>query len=252
MPPIATALRHVEAATPGSLEAAAAIAAVLRASTAPADFAAAARFFRDDIASLQTAPDAAAAALFARAALSTAMRRAQRLIASARQAGADEATLAPLDAACWRSTGPRGESATMAMHRRIDAAAQASARARAAARDSHDPRGAWRAGGWRWQTFLMANPPQGGARGESGAMLALASAVERGAVGEGALLAVVAAGEGGPARLDAEFAGADYSRAAWARLEDDARGLRWRRSWQARRKLGRYNGHEPLKANARI
>jgi hypothetical protein len=54
------------------------------------------------------------------------------------------------------------------------------------------------------QSFLLANPPQGGTRANSGAMLALAGAVERNAAAEGALLAVLAAGDGGPARLDAD------------------------------------------------
>jgi hypothetical protein len=41
-------------------------------------------------------------------------------------------------------------------------------------------------------------------RADAGAMLALAAAVDRLAVGEAALLAVLATGEGGPARLDAD------------------------------------------------
>jgi hypothetical protein len=54
-------------------------------------------------------------------------------------------------------------------------------------------------------------------------MLALASSVERGAVGEGALLAVVAAGEGGPARLDAESLERIIRALRGLRLEDEAR-----------------------------
>ena len=65
--------------------------------------------------------DAAAALLFARAAVSTGdVQTAQRLVASARQAGADEAALAPLDAALVALTGARGEQGTIAMQRRID------------------------------------------------------------------------------------------------------------------------------------
>lgn len=202
LPPLATAVRQVQTA-PGSLEAAAAIAGVLRAATSPADFYAAALFFRADIAALQNAPDHAAAVLFARAALVVGDGRlAQQLIASARQAGVDEIALAPLDAALVALAGPRGEQATMAMHRRIDAATTATSRA--AARDVAILAALGAPVDGTVQSFLFANAPQGGARADTGAMLALAAAVERGAVGEGALLAVAAAGEGGYARLDAE------------------------------------------------
>ena len=225
LPPIVTALRALETAAPGSVEAAAAIATVLRASTAPADFAAAARLFRGEISSLQTAPDAAAAVLFARATLINGdAQNAQRLIASARQAGADEAALAPLDAALVALTGPRGESATMALHRRIDAAGTG-ARARVAAREITILAALGAPVDGAVQTFVLANAPQGGARAESGAMLALACAVERGAAGEGALLAVVAAGEGGPARLDAESLERILRALRGLRLEDDARRI---------------------------
>jgi hypothetical protein len=54
-------------------------------------------------------------------------------------------------------------------------------------------------------------------------MLALAGAVERNAVGEGALLAVTAAGEAGPARLDAESLERIIRALRALRLEDDAR-----------------------------
>ncbi len=214
-------MRQVQAA-PGSLEAATAIAGVLRAATSPADFYAAAHFFRADIAALQNAPDQAATVLFARAALVVGDGRlAQQLIASARQAGVDEIALAPLDAALVALTGPRGEQATMAMHRRIDGATAAAARA--AARDVAilAALGAPVDGGV--QSFLFANAPQGGARADTGAMLALAAAVERGAVGEGALLAVAAAGEGGYARLDAESVERIIRALRGLGLEGDAR-----------------------------
>ena len=54
-------------------------------------------------------------------------------------------------------------------------------------------------------------------------MLALASAVERGAVGETALLAVAASGEGGPARLDTASLERIIRALRALRLEDDAR-----------------------------
>lgn len=223
LPPIALALRQVTAA-PGSPEAAAAIAGVLRGATAYADFAAAARFFRADIVALQSAPDAAAATLFARAALAAGDAQAgQRLVASARQAGADEAALAPLDAALLALTGARNEQGSMAMQRRIDRAT--AQQARAAARDVAilSALGAPLEGSV--QTFLLANAPTGGVRADAGAMLALNSAAERGSIGEGALLAVAAIGEGGPARLDAQSV-VEIVRALRAlRLEDDARRI---------------------------
>jgi hypothetical protein len=215
------ALRQATAA-PGSIEAAAAIAGVLRSAAAYSDFAAAARLFRSDIAALQSAPDAAAAVLFARAALAAGdAELGQRLVASARQAGGEEDALAPLDAALAALTGARNEQGAMAMQRRIDRAGRQ--QARAAARDIAILAALGAPADGAVQTFLVANPPQGGARADSGAMLALTSAVERGAVGEGALLAVVAAGEGGPARLDAESIERIVRALRELGLEDDAR-----------------------------
>lgn len=223
LPPIAVALRQVTAA-PGSMEAATAIAGVLRGATAYADFAAAARFFRADIATLQSAPDAASAVLFARAALAAGdAQLGQRLVASARQAGGDEAALAPLDAALVALTGARNEQGPMAMQRRIDRAMPQ--QARAAARDVAILAALGAPLEGSVQTFLLANAPQGGARADSGAMLALASAVERGAIGEGALLAVAAIGEGGPARLDAESVERIVRALRGLRLEDEARRI---------------------------
>ncbi|PZO55139.1 MAG: hypothetical protein DCF16_03700, partial [Alphaproteobacteria bacterium] len=145
-----------------------------------------------------------------------------RLIASARQAGADEAVLAPLDAALVAMTGARGEQGTMALQRRIDRGA---GQPRAAARDVAILAALGAPVNGPTQAFVLANAPQGGARAESGAMLALASAVERGAIGEGALLAVVAAGEGGPARLDAESLERIIRALRGLRLDDDARRI---------------------------
>jgi hypothetical protein len=237
LPAIAQAVRsgsvgiapHDPAASPNapppsiSVEGAGVLAGILRAATSPADFAAAARFFRQEINSSQQAPDPAAAVLFARAAITNGdVQVAQRLIASARQAGAEEAALAPLDAALVALAGPRGEQGGMALQRRIDAGA---AQPRAAARDAVilAALGAPVNGGA--QAFVFANAPQGGARADSGAMLALAAAVERGATGEGALLAVVAAGEGGPARLDAESLERIIRALRGLRLEEDARRI---------------------------
>ncbi|MGD9981958.1 MAG: hypothetical protein AB7H66_06815 [Hyphomonadaceae bacterium] len=221
LPPIVAALRQVSAA-PGSLEAAAAIAGALRQATAYPDFAAAARFFKDDIAALQSAPDAASAVLFVRAALATGdAQLGQRLVASARQAGGDEAALAPLDMALIALAGARNEQGTLAMKRRLENAPRS--QARAAARDVAILAALGAPADGAVQSFLVANPPQGGARAETGAMLALASSVERGAVGEGALLAVAAAGEGGPARLDAESLERIIRALRGLQLEEDAR-----------------------------
>lgn len=238
LPPIVTALRGVTAAnampsdaasapagaSPVELAKAAAIAEALRSAGAPADFHAVARFFQSDIAQLQTAPDTGAAVLFARAALATGDAQvAQRLVASARAAGADEATMAPLDAALIALTGVRNDQGTMALHRRIDAGA--GQRARAAARDVAILAALGAPVDGTVQSFLLANPPQGGARADAGAMLALAAAVERGATAEGALLAVAAAGDAGPARLDAESLERIIRALRGLRLEQDARRI---------------------------
>jgi hypothetical protein len=199
--PYVLPLRAVEAA-PGSMEAAAAIATVLRQAATPADFYAASLLFKDDIARLQTAPDQASTLLFARAAvLAGELNVAQRLVGIARQAGISEAALGPLDAALAARNGLSGAEAAFSLSRRIDAAGASGARG--AARDvmimaalgaSTDP---------TIDAFLIANPAQGGVAADAGLMLALAGASERGAIGETALLAVAASGDG-PARLDAD------------------------------------------------
>lgn len=224
LPLMVTVDRQVQAAAPGSLEAATAIASLLRRASSAAELARFGAFYKDEIAGFASAPDAASALLFARAAIAMGdVQVAQRLTASARAAGAEEAALAPLDAALLAMTGARGDSGTMAMRRRIDAAG--ASQARAAARDVAilAALGAPVDGGV--QSFLIANPPQGGARAESGAMLALAASVERGAVGEGALLAVAAAGQTGPARLDAESVERIIRALRGLHLEDDARRI---------------------------
>lgn len=222
LPPIATALRTVEA-SPGSIDAAGAIAAVLRAASAPADFAATARFFRGDINALQTAPDAAAALQFARAAIVNGdVQVAQRLTASARQAGVDEATMGPLDAALAALVGVRNDAGTVALHRRIDAAGSAAAAKRGAARDAMILAALGAPVDGAVQSFIVQNPPSGGARAESGAMLSLANAVEQHALGDAALLAAVAAGDG-PAKLDAESIDRIVRALRGVGLNDDAR-----------------------------
>lgn len=235
LPPIAVALRRVTAVntapavaaapgsvSPASLEVATAIADVLRQAANPADFTAAARFFATDIAALQTAPDQTGAVLFARAAVAAGDRQvAQRLIQSARQAGASEATLAPLDAAMAALNGARGEQGTVAMQRRIDAGGASGARA--AARDVAILAALGAPVNGSVQRFILTNAPQGGARADAGALVALGAAAERGAIGEGALLAVLAAGEGGPARLDADSVAQIIHALRALRLEDDAR-----------------------------
>lgn len=240
LPPIVTALRQLQAlprasasrALPGTPEAdaaaaeaqahalaeASAIADVLRQAQSPADFEAAARFFQTDIAQLQSAPNQAAAVLFARAAiLSGDAQVARRLTASARQAGVEQATMAPLDAALAAMGGVRNERGTVAMHRRIDGGGASAARDVAILAALGAPVDG------TVQRFVLANPPSGGARADIGAMLALGSAVERGATAEAALLAVAAAGEAGPARLDAESLERIIRALRGAGLEEDAR-----------------------------
>jgi hypothetical protein len=119
------------------------------------------------------------------------------------------------------SNGARAPDAGMTVQRRIDGAG--ASQQRAAARDVAIMGAAGFPIEGAAQTFLVANPPQGGARADAGAMLALANAVERRATGEAALLAVVAAGEAGPARLDAESLERIIRALRGAGLADDAR-----------------------------
>ncbi len=230
LPSIVTALRTVdsmqagaaagpEAQSVAALERGRAIAEALRTAGNPADFTAVAGFFKADIAALPAAPDQAATLLFARAAIATGdVRLGQRLTESARQAGAQNAALAPLDAALAALAGTRGQQSLRAIHQRIDGGG-----GRAAARDVAILAALGMQTDGQVQRFLLANPPQGGARADSGSMLALANAVERGALGEAALLAVAAAGEGGPARLDAESLERIIRALRALNLDDDAR-----------------------------
>ncbi|MES1156239.1 MAG: hypothetical protein ABUL73_00545 [Alphaproteobacteria bacterium] len=220
LPGIATALRQVEA-SPGTLDAATAIATVLRQATTPADFNAASLFFHNDIAALTTAPDPGATVLFVRAALASGDEQlATRLAQSARQAGIDASTMAPIEAALAVMERARGDQATQAVHRRIEAGG--GAQTRAAARDVTLMAAlGFTLDGWT-QSFLIANPPQGGARADPGAMATLNSALERRAQGEAALLVVVAAGDG-PAKLDAESAAYLIRVLRALSLDDEAR-----------------------------
>ncbi|HWA00503.1 MAG TPA: hypothetical protein VG841_09345, partial [Caulobacterales bacterium] len=126
---------------------------------------------------------------------------ALRLTLSTGQAGLDASALAPLNAALAVAQRARGDQATLAVHRRIDAAG--AAMARGAARDVTIMAALGFPLDGAVQSFLLANPPQGGARGDPGAMAALSSAIERRAPADAALLAVVACGDG-PSKLDAE------------------------------------------------
>lgn len=221
LPSIATTLRAVEAA-PGTVAAASAIATLLRAAAAPGDFAASARFFRADINALQQAPDAAATVQLARAAIVNGdVPVAQRLVASARQAGADEGALGPLDAAVAALTGLANDPIT-AMHRRIDAAGSVAAAKRVAARDLLILSALGAPADALVQDFIAANAPVGGARADAGAMLALTNAVDQHALGDAALLAVQASGRG-PAKLDAESTSAIVRALRSVGLDNDAR-----------------------------
>jgi hypothetical protein len=184
------------------LQIAATIADMLRQASDAADFAAVAAFFKEEIDTLNTAPDPAAALLLARAAVvSGDLRLAQRLVDGIAEAGVEAAALAPLQAALGAYRGQRGNGAQFAVARRIDSGG--ASMARAAARDvvilsalGFELDGAA-------QAFLMANPPQGGVRADAGVMAILRAAVERRSLGE-ALLLIVVASENGPALLDAE------------------------------------------------
>ena len=220
--PMAATLRQVAAAQ-APVEAAGAISGLLRQAAGPADFAAASRLFRAEINALRSAPDAGAALAMARAALLNGdLQDAQRLIASARQAGAEESVLAPLDAAAAASVGARGDDGTFALKRRIDAAG--ASMARSAARDVAllMALGARADDGAR--AFLAASPPTGGAAADGAATTALADAAQRGAVGETALLAALAILPR-PGRLDADSLSHIIAALIAVGLENDARRL---------------------------
>lgn len=242
LPPIVVALRAVEAArnapppppppppvegqpapppavNPAALQAAAAIAEALRGANSSGDFGAVAAFFKDDIAALPAAPDATAALLFARAAIAAGdVQLGQRLTASARAAGIEPASLAPLDAALAALSTDRAQRGVRVLHQRIDGGGGARA-----ARDVAILAALGVATDGQAQRFLIANAPQGGARADAGLMLALQNAADRNAAGEAALLAAAAVGEGGLSRLDAESVSQIIRTLRTLRLDDDAR-----------------------------
>ncbi|MGD9965850.1 MAG: hypothetical protein AB7T59_04975 [Hyphomonadaceae bacterium] len=236
LPPLATALRRIaavapppaaagsEAATVSALETASAITEALRQARTPADFQATARFFLTEIRSSPVAPDTAGAVLLARAAIAAGdVELGQRLVGDARQAGADEIVLAPLEAGLAALTGAHLNAEAMVLQRRIDRSARQ--QARTAARDVAILTALGAPVNESVQMFLTANPPQGGAAANAETLAALASAVERRAVGEGALFAVAAAGQGGPAHLDAQSLTQIIAALRALGLEDEARRI---------------------------
>lgn len=191
LPPLLTALRAV-AAAPGPQDAAPAIVGLLRASQAPADFAATAALFEPEIAATNAAADAPAALLLARAALVNGDAPiAERFLRLASGAGATPANLAPLEAALAIL---RGAVDQMAISRRIDAAGREGVRA--AARDL----AIFNALGFPIDAtargYVLANGSDAGRRIDPGLLALLSSAAENGALGETALSAAAATADG--------------------------------------------------------
>lgn len=221
-PPTLVVWRQV-AAAPDSVEAATAVAGLLRQATGAQDFTATARLFRTEINGLRNAPDAASTLLLARAALANGdAADAQRMIAAARQGGAGETTLAPLDAALAALTGPRGADGTMAMKRRMQSAGVGGGRS--AARDIALLAALGAQADDETQAFLTANASSGGVPADAATMTALADAVQRQATGEVALLSALAINPR-PSRLDAASVGQVISALRAVGLEGDARRL---------------------------
>ncbi|MDX2275228.1 MAG: hypothetical protein NW206_07225 [Hyphomonadaceae bacterium] len=214
-----------------------AVASVLRTARTPAEFAAAARFFADDITAFASwsaptpataaAPDAAPqldsgnALLFARAAIATGdARLAARFLDLAMQGGAAQAGFSPVEAALIVMRGPNADPNGMAVHRRMDGSTTATART--TARDIL----IMGAVGFQFdgaaQAFATAHAPQGGAAADAGALAILNAAAERGASGEALLYAAIAAGNG-PATLDANSVLAIIRALRAARMDGEAR-----------------------------
>jgi len=211
------------AAAPDTVEAATAIAGLLRQAAGASDFTATARLFRTEINGLRAAPDAASTLLLARAALTNGdASDAQRMIASAHQAGAGESALAPLDAALTALMGARGADGAMAMKRRIDNAGVGAARS--AARDVTLLTALGAQGDDATQAFLAANTTTSGVPADAATMTALAEAVQRQAVGEVALLSALAI-HPRPSRLDAASLAQVISALRAVGMESDARRL---------------------------
>lgn len=191
LPDIVVAMRRAAAAPEA---AGAAIAVRLARATTPVDFTAAANLFRTDIANLTSAPDAAAALNYARAALIAGdVTLAERLIANASGAGANPINVARLAAAIAVAKND-AQGAASAASQRIGAGGAAGSRA--AARDAAilaalgaplDPQA---------RGFLAANPALGGRPADATTLAALTAAVQASAIGETALLAALAAAPG--------------------------------------------------------
>ncbi|MGE0044534.1 MAG: hypothetical protein AB7J28_15940 [Hyphomonadaceae bacterium] len=218
--PLTVAARQAQA-TPGTLEAATAIAAALRQSSSYMDFFAAARLFRDDIAQLTAAPDHAAAINFARAAVAIGdMQLGARLAENAAAAGATQTQLAALSAALAIGARMNAEDAALVIPRRIEAGGSA----RAVSRDviilsamGFPSNGAARA-------HLSANAAQGGRRADQGLLAALNAAAQAGATGEAALLAALICADGAGS-LDADSLATVIRALRTADLADSARGI---------------------------
>lgn len=236
-PSYVTALRTLSTAR--GAPAAAAVANVLRTASTHgvADFTAASRFFKEDIESFAswsaaapaaadappTGPqlDANSALLFARAAIATGdARLAGRLLDTARQGGAAQPALSPVEAAFTVMRGVNNDPNGMAVHRRMDGSSTPTART--TARDAL----IMGAVGFQFdgaaQAFVAANAPQGGVAADAGALSVLNAAAERGSVGEVALYAAIAAGNG-PATLDANSVVAIIRALRAARMDGEAR-----------------------------
>ncbi len=191
LPALAIALRRVEAAANGP-DAGVAIAQILTQATTPSDFAAAAMFFRTDIANLTSAPNAAAALIYARAAVIAGdLPLAQRLITNAADNHADAIGVARVQTAISIA---QGESAATVVARRR--AASGPQTARAAARDV----AILAAMGFELdadaRAFLLATTPFGGRPLDPGLMASLTAAAQSHALGETALLAALATAPG--------------------------------------------------------
>lgn len=219
IPPINAALRTVEA-SPGSLDAASAIATTLQASGAPADFYAVSRFFHDDIAALQQAPNAAATLTFARAAIAVGdTQLASRLMAIARQT-TDPAALSPVEAAFAALRSRDGAPDPNAAKHRTDSAGASFAKQ--AARDVAVLGAIGFPLDASAQAFVTANPSTTGVHADTATMTQLGVAASRHSLGETALLAVLATGNG-PARLDTPSLLAVLSALHSVGLDSDAR-----------------------------
>jgi hypothetical protein len=224
LPALAAAIRQAETAR-GDIETARAIAGILRPATDYADFAAAARLFKDDIAALQAAPDAASALAFARAAAASGdLRLAARLVENAADAGVPPAALAPLRAAIAAgSDQPAGEQALIAQ-RRFENAPPGAAGARALSRDLMILAALGYPLSDQAQAHLAQAPAQGGVVPSAELASALAVAVQAQSTGEVALATALIAAPGAN-RLDAASLTSIIQALRMAGLDDAARAI---------------------------